>query len=123
MTFLFGFLDVVLTSVLLFDTLGLAYQIRKENSCDSKEYIRVCFTWILFLTLCSLLSCEKKGFLGTVIRLLFLAVKAFIILPIFGGTLKIHKYLIEDGKAELMYKKIKSKICKDTECGTSSVLS
>ncbi len=120
MTFVFGLLDVVLTVVLLCDTLGLVYQLRKENTCDSKEYIRVCFTWILFLTLCSLLSCEKKGFLGTIIRLLFFAVKAFIALPILGGTYKIYKYFIEDGKAELIYKNIKSKVCKGTECGSSS---
>jgi hypothetical protein len=118
MTFLFGLLDVFLTTVLLFDTLGLAYQFRKEGPVDQKEYIRVCFTWILFLSLCSLLSCEKKGFLGTIIRLVFFGVKAFIALPILGGTLKIYKYLIEDGKAELMYNKIKSKVCKTTESGS-----
>ena len=121
MTFLFGLLDVLLTTVLLFDSLGLAYQFRKEGSVDKKEYIRVCFTWLLFLTLCSLLSCEKKGFLGTIIRLVFFGVKAFIALPILGGTLKIYKYLIEDGNAELMYKNIKSKVCKTTENCSSNV--
>ena len=115
MGFLFGLLDCLLTTVLILDTLGLAYQFRKENSTDSKEYVRVCFTWILFLTLCNLLKCEKKGFLGTIIRLLFFGVKAFIALPILGGSLRIYKYLFESGRLELIYKKVKSKVFKETE--------
>ena len=40
MTFFFGFLDILLTIILLFDTLGLAYQIRKEaDKLDKREYI------------------------------------------------------------------------------------
>ena len=124
MTFFFQFLDVLLTTILLFDILGLAYQIRKEGKCDSKQYVRVCLTWILFLTLCSLLSCEKKGFFGMILRLLIFCVKACIALPILGGTLKVYKFLVEDGNAELYYKKIsdliKSTICKGTECASSN---
>ena len=124
MTFFFRFLDVLLTTILLFDTLGLAYQIRKEGNCDSKEYVRVCLTWILFLTLFSLLSCEKEGFFGIILRLLIFCVKAYVALPILGGTLKVYKFLVEDRNAELYYKKIsdliKSTICKGTECASSN---
>ena len=106
MTFFFGLLDVILTSVLLFDTLGLAFQIRKEGSCDTKEYVRVCLSWILFLTICNLFSCERKGFFGILIRLIIFLAKASVSLPIIGGTLKIYKYLIEDRNAELIYQKV-----------------
>ena len=43
MTFFFGFLDVLLTTIMLFDTLGLAYQIRTQGpeNCEKKEYIRL----------------------------------------------------------------------------------
>ena len=106
MTFFFGLLDVILTSVLLFDTLGLAFQFRKDGSCDTKEYVRVCLSWILFLTICNLFSCERKGFVGILIRLIIFLAKASVSLPIIGGTLKIYKYLIEDRNAELIYQKV-----------------
>ena len=62
MTLFFGILDLLLTTILLFDTLGLAYQFRTKNTCEEKEYIRVCLSWILFLSISNLLSCETKGF-------------------------------------------------------------
>ena len=70
MTLFFGILDVLLTTIMLFDTLGLVYQFRKNNTCNEKEYIRVCLSWILFLTICNLFSCEKKGAFGSIIRLI-----------------------------------------------------
>ena len=123
MTFFFGLLDVILTTVMLFDTLGLAFQFRRDGSCDTKEYIRVCLSWILFLTICNLFSCNKKGFFGVIMRLVIFLAKASVSLPIVGGTLKIYKYLVEDGHAELWYKKIsgivKSKLCKGSQCPSS----
>ena len=115
MSFVFGLLDFVLTAVLLFDTLGLIYQFRKSMSVEPKEYVRICFSWILFLTIGSLFSCERKGFFGTLIRLIIFGAKAFVTLPILGGTMKVHKYLIFDGNAEKYIKKvtdlINSKLC------------
>ena len=124
MAFFFRLLDILLTTIMLFDTLGLTYQFRKEGNCDSKEYIRICLTWVFFLLLSNLLSCEMKGFFGIFIRLAFFGCKAYIVLPILGGTLKIYKIFIEDGKAELFYKRIiyliNSKICKGNENCPSS---
>ena len=115
MTFFFGLLDMVLTTILLFDTLGLAYQFRKEGKSGPKEYVRVCLSWIFFLTICNIFSCNKKGFFGTIIRLIIFGAKAFFALPILGGTLKVYNFLIEDGNAEKYYQKveilIKSKLC------------
>ena len=106
MSFVFGLLDFVLTAVLLFDTLGLIYQFRKGMSVAPKEYVRICFSWILFLTIGSLFSCKRKGFFGTLFRLIIFASKAFVTLPILGGTMKIHKYLIEDGNADKYINKV-----------------
>ena len=106
MSFVFGLLDFVLTAVLLFDTLGLIYQFRKSMSVEPKEYVRICFSWILFLTIGSLFSCERKGFFGTLIRLIIFASKAFVTLPILGGTMKVHKYLIDDGNADKYINKV-----------------
>ena len=106
MSFVFGLLDFVLTAVLLFDTLGLIYQFRKSMSVSHKEYVRICFSWILFLTIGSLFSCERKGFFGTLIRLIIFASKAFVTLPILGGTMKVHKYLIDDGNADKYINKV-----------------
>ena len=115
MTFVFGLLDFVLTAVLLFDTLGLIYQFRTIKSVEPEEYVRICFSWILFLTISSLFSCERKGFFGTLIRLIIFASKACVTLPILGGTMKIHHYLINERNAEKYIKKvtdfINSKVC------------
>ena len=117
MSFLVNLVDIVLTLILLFDTLGMIYQFRKyESQVKPKEFIRICFSWILFLTICSLFSCERKGFFGTLIRLIIVGAKVYVTIPLFGGAMKIHKYLIEDGKAIEYYNKVyeivKSKLCK-----------
>jgi len=129
MSFVFGLLDMLLTAVMLFDTLGLIYQFRK-SSVDPKEYVRVCFSWILFLTISTLFSCSWKGFFGTLIRLIIFLAKAAVTIPLLGGTMKIHKYLIIDGNAEkyinLVYEKIKSatnKGVKDLSQTASKVIS
>ena len=119
MTLFFGILDLLLTTILLFDTLGLAYQFRTKNTCEEKEYIRVCLSWILFLSISNLLSCETKGFFGSVFRLIIFLLKLFVVLPILGGTLKVHKFLIEEQRAEKWLELIKVKVYKE-KCPTSS---
>ena len=121
MSFLFGLCDFLLAGIMLFDTLGLIYQFRKEpSSVNEKEYIRVCFSWILFLGIWTLFSCSWKGFFGTLIRLIFLIAKMFVTIPKLGGTNKIHKFLVVDGKGEEYFKKVvelvKSKCCKGCPC-------
>ena len=119
MSFFFGFLDMLLTTILLFDTLGLAYVIRKEgeDKCDKKDYVRVCLSWILFLTICKLFTVNGKGYFYAFIRLILFVAKAYVTLPICKGTLKIHEYLIEKEKAKEWYYKIvgfvKSKLSKE----------
>ena len=119
MSFFFGFLDMLLTTILLFDTLGLAYQIRKEgeDKCDKKDYVRVCLSWILFLTICNLFTINGKGYFYAFINLLLFLAKAYVTLPVCKGTLKIHEYLIEKEKAKDCYYKIvgfvKSKLGKE----------
>ena len=117
MSFLVNLVDVVLTLILLFDTLGMIYQFRKhESAVKPKEFVRICFSWILFLTICSLFSCDGKGFFCTLIRLIIIGAKVYVTIPLLGGAMKIHKYLIEDGKAIEYYNKVheivKSKLCK-----------
>ena len=69
-----------------------------------------------FITICNFFSCDKKGFIGTLGRLIIFLTKAFVTLPALGGTMKLDKYLFEDGNAERYFKKIeelvRSKICK-----------
>ena len=108
MSFIFGFLDILLAIILLFDTLGLVYQIRKEgeDKCNKNDYIRVCLSWILFLTICNLFTCNGKGYFCAILRIIFFLAKAFVTLPICKGTLKIHDYLIEKEKAKEWFYKI-----------------
>ena len=116
MSLLFSFLDMLLIAIMLFDTLGLIYQFRRKETVKPEEYIRVYFSWILFLTIYNTFSCNWKGFFGTLIRLILLAAKVYVTIPLCGGALKIHKYLIEDDKAKEYFNKvydiIKSKLCK-----------
>ena len=120
MSFLFCIFDVLLTAIMLFDTLGLIYQFRKsQESVDSKDYIRICFSWVLYYIICSLFSCSWKGVIGTLIRLIILLAKIYVTIPKIGGTNTIFKYLIEDKKGEEYYTKIsefvKAKLCKCCE--------
>ena len=115
MTLFFLLIDFILSSILLFDTLGLAYQFRVKNTCNEKDYLRVCLSWILFLTICNLFTCEKKSFFGTIIRLIILLAKLYVVLPILGGTLKLYKYFVEDKHAQMWYELVKSKVCKNCE--------
>ena len=68
------------------------------------------------MTIYNTFSCSWKGFFGTLIRLILFAAKAYVTIPLLGGSTKLHKILIEDGKAEACFYKIldlvKSKICK-----------
>ena len=131
MSLLFNFLDLVLILIMLYDTLGLIYQFRKsKESVKSQEFIRISFSWILFLTIYNTFSCSWKGFFGTLIRLIIFLAKAAVTIPLLGGTMKIHKYLIIDGNAEkyinLVYEKIKSatnKGVKDLSQTASKVIS
>ena len=93
--------------------MGLAYQFRTKNTCEDKEYIRVCLSWILFLSISNLFSCETKGFFGTVFRIIIFLSKLFVVLPILGGTLKIYKFLIEEQRAEKWIESIKVKVRKE----------
>ena len=116
MSLLFSFLDMLLIPIMLFDTLGIIYQFRRKETVKPEEYIRVYFSWILFLTIYNTFSCDWKGFFGTLIRLILFAAKVYVTIPLCGGALKIHKYLIEDDKAKeyfyRVYDMIKSKLCK-----------
>ena len=116
MSLLFSFLDMLLIAIMLFDTLGIIYQFRRKETVKPEEYIRVYFSWILFLTIYNTFSCDWKGFFGTLIRLILFAAKVYVTIPLCGGAIKIHKYLIEDDKAKeyfyRVYDMIKSKLCK-----------
>ena len=112
MNFIYTILDILITIIMLFDTLGMVYQFRKGQIIQANEYKRICFSWILFLAMCSLLSCESKGLLGKIIRFIILDLKLFVTIPLFNGTMKIYKFLIEDENAEHYFKKIVEKIKK-----------
>ena len=120
MTLFFGILDTLLSTIMLLDKLGLVYQFRKNNTCEEKEYIRVCLSWILFLTINNFFSCEKRGFFCSMIRLTIFLAKLFVVLPILGGTLRFHKYFIVDKNAEKWCQFLKSKICKNCKDNSST---
>ena len=90
MSLLFGFIDLLLTTLITLDTLGLVGQFRQKKTPDSKDYTRVCFTWILYLTLKSFTPNDGGGTLRKILLLIFLFAKIFVVLPILGGTMLIY---------------------------------
>ena len=90
MSLLFGFIDLLLTTLITLDTLGLVGQFRQKKIPDSKDYTRVCFTWILYLTLKSCTPNDGEGTLRKILLLIFLFAKIFVVLPILGGTMLIY---------------------------------
>lgn len=98
MSFIFCLIDLVLISVITLDTLGLINQLRKTSHCDLKDYTRVCFTWIFFLFVSSITNCNCQGFCTKVWSFLGLALRIYIAIPLLGGTLKLHHFLIEQNK-------------------------
>ncbi len=103
---------------MLFDTLGLIYQFRIQAEVKPDDYIRIYSSWILFLILYNLFSCSWKGFFGLLIQLIIFAAKAYVTIPKFKGSLKIHKYLVEDEKGKEYFYKVYGMICSKFEkCG------
>ena len=90
MSFLYGLVDLLLTALITLDTLGLVGQLRNKKSTDSKDYTRVCFTWIFYLTLKSFTPNAGEQFYRKLIRVVFLLAKVYVTLPILGGTMMIY---------------------------------
>ena len=109
--FLFTILDFLLIFIMLFDTLGLIYQFRTKAEVKPEDYIRIYSSWILFLILYNLFSCSWKGFFGLLIQLIIFAAKAYVTIPKFKGSLKIHQHLIEDENGKEYFYKVYGMIC------------
>lgn len=90
MSFLYSLIDLILTTLIVLDTLGLVVQYSQKKSADSKDYTRVCFTWLFFLTLKSFTLNDGEGYFRKTLILLFLLAKIFVVLPILGGTMLIY---------------------------------
>ena len=104
MGFLFGTLYFLLNSLLytsiIFDTIGLLYQLKNYNEkVDKKDHQRVVYTWVILLTLNALTPCCKSR-IGSVITLFLLVVKLAVVFPVSGvASLLISKF-VETKKIE-----------------------
>lgn len=114
MAFIFCLVDFLLSVILSLDTLALLYQIRKMNSCDNKDFIRICFSWVLFLSIKIIFCCGGCGLICTIFGIVALVLKALIVIPKFGISQKLYKSIIEDKKGEQFIQKgvnfVKSKL-------------
>ena len=98
MALFFTLLDILLTGIVFFDTLGFIYQLRKGYEIRNIEYNRLCLTWMFFLTLCKIFPYNYKGKLGLIFSLILSVIKLYVTIPKFNGTLKLYNILIEKGK-------------------------
>ena len=125
MSIIFSIFDIILTFIMLYDSLGLVYQFRRNIEIQKKDYYRICFSWVLFLTICKIFTCDKEGKLGSIIRIIILVLKLFVAIPIFKGTMIIYSKIIENGKLELILNNLINKIIsklnsKEKDCSTGS---
>lgn len=101
MSWLLCIVEHLLLSLLAIDTLGFIVQNRKNpNSTSQQDYLRVCFTWVFFLALQSLVCSSCGGFLGGIFNFLAFLAKVYITVPMFRGTEKMYTMLIEQNAAK-----------------------
>ena len=117
MSFLSQFAELLLLSVVAFDTLGFIAEQRKNSSkSENKDFVRLCFTWVFFLVLRAL-TCSVccLGYFGSFIGMLAFFGKVYISIPAIGGTETLYSMLIEQNimKRYLCeaYTMVKSKTC------------
>jgi len=101
MSFLYSLFDLVLLLVVTFDTLGFVAQNRKNPSAsDARDFRRLCFTWVFYLAVRSLLCTSCTGFLGSLFGLASLVAKAYISVPLLRGTETLYTQLVENNVAK-----------------------
>lgn len=117
MSFLFQLAELVLLSVVAIDTLGFIGEFRKNSKADTKDYVRLCFTWIFFLILRTL-SCSVCcfGYFGGLFRMLFFAAKVYISVPSIGGTETLYSLLIEQNVMKTYLSEVVKMVKDKTGC-------
>jgi hypothetical protein len=111
MAFLLNLVELLLLGIVALDTLGFIAQNRKAPlNSNSKDFTRVCFTWVFFLTLRSLTCASCGGVLGSFYGMLLLLGKAYVSIPLFRGTEKLYNCLIEENAAGHYLRRIVSMI-------------
>lgn len=103
MAFLFSFLDALLSVILCIDTLTVIYQLRKTDKCDTKDYTRICFAWILFFFLQSIFTLGGKGWFWNTLAFIGLVAKILVVIPKTGITQMVYDKLIKEKKLENLY--------------------
>ena len=96
MSFLLNFGELLLLVLVSVDTLGFIAQNRKNPSnSDSKDYLRLCFTWVFFLVIRSLICSSCGGFIGNALYFAAFLAKVYISIPALGGALKLYSVIVE----------------------------
>jgi hypothetical protein len=97
MAFLFGLIEILLLSIVILDTLGFIIQNKRNpNNSNPRDYNRLIFTWTFFLAIKAMTCCSSGGILGNFVGMLGLLAKAYISIPLLGGTEKLYDLLVEN---------------------------
>lgn len=111
MSFLLGLVDLLLLVVVLYDTLGYIAQNRKDpQKSEQHDYHRICFTWVFYLAVKSVVCSSCTGYMGGLLYLLSIVFKAYISLPVLNGTDKLYHLLIEQNVLKSYFEKLTSTI-------------
>jgi hypothetical protein len=96
MGYIFSILEIVLLALLSFDTLGFLVAQKKNNAnVNISDYHRLCFTWVFFFALRAICPCGN-GFFSNIVQMLTLFAKAYITIPMLGGTEKLYRSIVEE---------------------------
>ena len=111
MSFLLALVDLLLLTVVLYDTLGFIAHNRKDpQNSNQQDYSRICFTWIFYLAVRSVVCSSCTGYMGSFLYLLSIVFKAYISLPVLHGTEKLYNVLIEQNVLRGYFEKLSTTI-------------
>jgi hypothetical protein len=106
MAFLFGLIEIILLAIVVLDTLGFLIQNkRKPDDSNPHDYNRLIFTWTFFFVFKALTCCSGSGLISGFFALLGLLAKAYISIPLLGGTQKLYDVLVRDNSFGIAAKK------------------
>ena len=103
MGFLNGLLNIILSAILSIDTLSFIYAIRKQDKFEKDDFIRLCYSWVSFLTIKGMFECDGEGFFAFIFCLIGVVLKIIVVIPKLA-KIAYRKVILENKGAELLQK-------------------
>lgn len=107
MSFIISIIELALYIIAALDTLSFVVSYKKcPEKSDVADYTRICYRWVFLLVLRSMGNLICCGFLGTYLRFASLVLKAYVTIPLLGGTDKLFHFLTQENGASSYVKQL-----------------